>query len=85
MGQKADDRLSALSFSSGAAFVDTVVWDNEPSVRVEGQEARHKCTMESTESPFKLLLSALLSLFPEGFQKSDHRKKTWGSGDRIQM
>lgn len=85
MGQKADDRLSTLFFSFGAAFVDTVVWDNEPSVRVEGQEARHKCTIESTESPFKLLLSALLPLFPEGFQKSYHSKETWGSGDRIQM
>lgn len=85
MGQRADDRLSALFFSFGAAFVDTVVWDNEPSVSVEGQEARHKRTMESTESPFKLLLSALLPLSPEGFQKSDHSKETWGSGDRIQM
>lgn len=36
------------------------MWDNEPSVRVEGQEARHKCTIESAGSPFKLLLSALL-------------------------
>lgn len=85
MRQRADDRLSALFFSFGAAFVDTVVWDNEPSVSAEGQESRHKCTVESTESPFKLLLSALLPLSPEGFQKSDHSKETWGSGDRMQM
>ena len=85
MRQRADDRLSALVFSFAAAFVDTVVWDNEPSVGAEGQEARHECTMESTESPFKLLLSALLPLSPEGFQKSDHSKETWGSGDKMQM
>lgn len=69
MRQGADDRLSALVFSFGAAFVDTVVWDNEPSVSAEGQEARHECTMESTESPFKLLSFCFAPSVPRGLPK----------------
>lgn len=77
MRQRADDRLRALFFSFGAAFVDTVVWDNEPSVSAEGQESRHKCTVESTESPFNCFF-LLYSLCPQRASKNQTTAKKPG-------